>query len=276
MEIEEKKTPDGTIALTITIPWKDIEATWNVVVDEAVEHIEIPGFRKGKAPRKIAEKKLNREKVKEEVLKRIVTDTYNDAIKKKNITPIITPQIHVEVFDEGTELKYTAKTCEQPIIQLNNYKEKIADLSAKSKIIKPGEKEAVKPALEEIVEVLVKTGEVTVPDILIEQESQRLLAQLLDEIKSLGLTLDQYLSSRGKNVEEIKKEYAERAERDLKFEFLLRKVADEEKITVEEKDIAEAMKSIKDEKQKQEIAQNPYLFAALIRQQKTLDFLSKI
>jgi FKBP-type peptidyl-prolyl cis-trans isomerase (trigger factor) len=90
------------------------------------------------------------------------------------------------------------------------------------------------------------------------------------------MTLDQYLSSKGITSEQIRANYEERAEQDLKLEFFLRKVAEEEKITVETKDIEEALGSIEDPKQQQEIAQNPYLVASIIRQQKTLDFLSKI
>jgi trigger factor len=111
---------------------------------------------------------------------------------------------------------------------------------------------------------------------LIEQEANRLLSQLLDEIKRLGVSLDQYLASRGNTDKELRMEYEERAEKDLKLEFLLRRIADEEKITVEQQDIDKAVSEIKDEKQRKEVSSNPYLVAAIIRQQKTLDFLSKI
>ena len=116
--------------------------------------------------------------------------------------------------------------------------------------------------------------EIQIPRILIDQEANRLLSQLIDEIKRLGISLDQYLSSRGKTEVELRSEYEERAEKDLKLEFLLRKIADEEKITVEQKEIDEAVAAIKDEKQRKDIAQNPYLVASIIRQQKTLNYLS--
>ena len=276
MKTDIKRAEDSTLTLTITVPWDQVELVRKIVVDEAVETVEVPGFRKGRAPKNLAEKKLSREQIQEEVLKRVVTDTYNAAIKTEKIAPIVNPQIHIEAFEEGTNLTYTAETCEEPKVALNNYKDAVKNLTAKSKIIKPGEAETPKPKLEEIVEVLTKTATVAIPKILIETEANRLLSQLLDEIKTLGLTLDQYISSRGKKIEDVRLEYESRAERDLKLEFILRAVADEEQIKVDEKDVEAVMATIKDENQKRELSQSPYLFAALIRQQKTLDFLSKI
>lgn len=98
----------------------------------------------------------------------------------------------------------------------------------------------------------------------------------MEELKTLGVTLDQFLASRGKTGDTLRAEYFERAEKDLKLEFMLRKIADEEKISVEPADVEKAIGEIKDEKQKKEVAANPYLVAAIIRQQKTLDFLTKI
>jgi hypothetical protein len=60
------------------------------------------------------------------------------------------------------------------------------------------------------------------------------------------------------------------------LEFILRKVADDEKITVEKEDLEKALAAITDEKERAQIAQNPYVVASIIRQQKTLDFLSKL
>ena len=197
----------------------------------------------------------------------------------------------MEQFAQGTDLIFEAETCETPKVDLNNYKEEVKKIKPAPKIIVPGQPEPNPPAggelnnpstgsgqgkLDEILKAILATVKIQIPKILIDQETSRLLSQLLDEIKRLGVSLDQYLASKAKNEVELRKEYEERAEKDLKLEFLLRKIADEEKITVEQKEIDEAIGAIKDEKQRQDIAQNPYLIAAIIRQQKTLEYLTKI
>ena len=70
----------------------------------------------------------------------------NEALKKHNLNPIITPHIHIEVFTEGTDITFVAETCEEPVIELGKYKEgggclyinKLSDIKTKEleKIIK--------------------------------------------------------------------------------------------------------------------------------------------
>lgn len=270
---------DGTIEIKVIIPWSEVEKIRGEVTEELIKQVEAPGFRKGNVPRNIAQEKINKEQVKEEVLKKILSQEYVAAVKHFNLNPIVNPRIHVEQFTEGTDLEFTADTCEEPKVELKNYKDEVQKIKPVPKIIVPGKPETEgEPTkkLDEILAVILNVVEIQVPQILIDQETNRLLSQLLDEIKRLGVSLDQYLASRGKTDEQLRIEYGERAEKDLKLEFLLRKIADEEKITVEQKEIDEALTSLKDDKQKQETAQNPYILAAIIRQQKTLDFLSKI
>lgn len=278
----ERKS-DNTITIKVVVPHKDVEAIREKVVGELIKQIELPGFRKGEVPRKLAEAKLNKETIREELLKKILTSEYISAVKSFDIKPIVNPKVHIEQFAEGTDIEFEAETCEEPEIKLGTYREEIQKVTAKGKIVVPHSassgqagKEPEKVGIDEILNAVLNIAEISIPKILIEQETNRLLSQLLDEIKRLGVSLDQYLASRGKNEEELRGEYQVRAEKDLKLEFLLRKIADEEKITVEQKEIDAALASIKDEKQKQEVAQNPYLVAAIIRQQKTLDWLSKL
>lgn len=281
------KKPDGTIVIKAQIPVKDVERVREEIVNELVKSIELPGFRKGAAPRKLAEEKLNSEAVREEILKKVLTDGYVAAIKASNINPIVNPRIHIEQFAEGTDLVFEAETCETPSVNLKNYKDEVRKIKPAPKIIVPhstssgqaGKDEAKEEPgkkLDEILAAILNVSEIRIPRVLIDQETNRLLSQLLDEIKRLGVSLDQYLTSRAKTEADLRKEYEERAEKDLKLEFLLRKIADEEKITVEQKEIDDALAAIKDEKQKKDIAQNPYLVASIIRQQKTLNYLTTL
>jgi FKBP-type peptidyl-prolyl cis-trans isomerase (trigger factor) len=275
MQKETTRAEDGTITLKITIPWKDVEEERSKVVDNLAKKVQVPGFRKGTAPKKVAEKHLKKEAVQEELLKNVLGKAYNDAVKEENLSPIITPKVHVDTFEDGTDLTFSAELCEAPDVTLGDYKKAVSTITAKSKIVVPG-KEQEKPNLDEILESILTETNVSIPKVLYQQEANRLLSQTLDELKSLGLSLEQYLSSRDKTAEQMRVEYEEKAKKDLTLEFVLRKIADSEKITVENSDIENAIKEVKDEKQKQQIMSNPYMVASIIRQQKTLDFLSKL
>ena len=270
-----EKQEDGTITLNITIPSKIVKDTTEIVLEEVVKSANVAGFRKGKAPKKIVESKVDKDKVKEEVLRKLLPKYYADAIKKHDIKPIINPRIHVEVLEDDKDWKFTASTCEKPEVSLNDYKENIKKITARSKIVIPG-KEDKETSFEEIITELQKSVNVKVSKIIVEQEVERLLAQILSEIKRLGLTLDQYLASTHRTVEDLKKEYEVKAINDIKLEFALQKIAEEEKITVTDADIDEAIKNAKDDNERKALETNRYLLAGVIRQQKTLDFLKKL
>jgi FKBP-type peptidyl-prolyl cis-trans isomerase (trigger factor) len=273
-----QKEPNGTVRLTITIPNGEVKKTWEEVITEVVNNAEIQGFRKGKAPRKLVEEKADKEKVREEVLKKLLPIAYADAIKTQQIRPIINPKIHVEKLedpDTNKDWQFTALTCEAPIIKLGKYKENIQKITAKSKIAIPG-KEPVPAKFEDVVKALLDSITSQIPEILIDNETDRLLSQTLEDVKKLGLTLDQYLSSTGKNPQVLRAEYRKKAENDIKLEFALAKIAEEERITVEDKEIEEAIKASKSEDEKKNLEANRYLLASILRQQKTLDFLKNL
>jgi len=296
--METKKTierkDDGTIILTITVPSSDVKKAREAVENELIKHVSLPGFRKGKVPKAQAVAKLPADLVQEETLKKVLPKAYNKAIEENNLHPVISPKLHLLPQEEGKDLEFTAETCELPKLELKNYKDEVKKVTASSKIVVPHSphspakagsvqassgqagKEQPKPSMDEILAAVVKSTEAQIPKIMADQEVNRLLSNLLDELKKLGLTLDQYLSSRGKTAEQLRAEYEEKAKNDLKLEFALKKIADNERIIVEQKDIDETLNTIKDPKQKEEISKNPYFLAGIIRQQKTLDFLSKI
>jgi FKBP-type peptidyl-prolyl cis-trans isomerase (trigger factor) len=273
-----QREPNGTIRLTITIPNADIKKTWEEVMVAVVNNAEIQGFRPGKAPRKLVEEKADKEKVREEVLKKLLPIAYTDAIKTQGIRPIINPKVHVDKLEDpntGKDWQFTALTCEAPEIKLGNYKENIQKITAKSKIAIPG-KEPLPAKFDDIVKVLLDSIATEIPQILVDNETDRLLSQTLEDVKKLGLTLDQYLSSTGKNPQVLREEYGKKAQNDIKLEFALLKIAEEEKITVEEKEVEEAIKASKTEEEKKNLEANKYLLASILRQQKTLDFLKNL
>jgi FKBP-type peptidyl-prolyl cis-trans isomerase (trigger factor) len=269
------KEANGTIKITITLPKEDVAKTRETVVESLVKNADLPGFRKGKAPKKLVEENLNEDVIREEILKKLIPESYTKAVNEHNIKPIMNPKLHVEKIETDGDWTFHAFTCEMPEIDLGKYKDGVAKITAKSKIVIPG-KEQQKPSMDEIVRAILEAVKVQIPAILVEQEADRLIAQLLDDVKKLGLSLDQYLASTKRSPESLRAEYATRAENDIKLEFVLQKIAEAEKITVENKEIEEAIQKAKDPAEKQNLEANRYLLASILRQQKTLDFLTNL
>ncbi|HYK09088.1 MAG TPA: trigger factor [Candidatus Eisenbacteria bacterium] len=269
------KAQDGTLTLTIPLSLEEIKAAREEAIQHAIEEMELPGFRKGKAPRKVVEEKLDPLNLKEDILRHLLPRAYSEAVLEHKLRPIMSPKINVSKLDDGKEWEFIATTCEMPEVTLKDYKAAVKDVTAKSKIVVPG-KEQKEISFDEIMQAVMGKATVVIPSILVESEVDRLLSQMLDEVKTLGLTLDQYLASTHKTVEEVKKDYAARATNDITVEFVLQKIADEEKITVSEKEIEEAITKAPTPAEKENLEKNKYLLAAILRQQKTFDYLKSL
>lgn len=282
MTVAVNRLANGTIELTITIPWSDIQTTYNKVVEEFVREAEISGFRKGKAPRELVEKQLDKTKIYEEVLKQVVPGAYADAIKQESISPIVSPRIEVIAAKEGSDWQFKAQTCEKPEVKLGDYHEAIKKIKPTSqpKIWVPGKtnKEETKPAeltLNEILKSLLGSCQVQIPTLLVEDEVNRMLSRLVDQTQKLGLTVEQYLVSQGKTTESLRAEYQDQAAKTLALEFILEAIADQEKIEVGDEELEKIIKETKDSKEQEALRSQKYYLATILRRQKTLDKLTK-
>ncbi len=267
------RLPDGTIELTITIPWADVAKTYEDVVRAMVDKAELPGFRAGKAPRELVEKNVDKTKVYEEALKTLIPAGYNEAVTREQVKPIVNPNIELKDATENKDWIFVARTCERPAVTLGDYKKAITDL--KTKILKPGE-EPKKPTLDELLMALYSNITVTLPALLTEHEVNRLLSELIDQTKKLGLTVEQYLASTQRTQDTIKKEYEEQAKRTLSLEFALEEIADGEGILVSDDDIEAVIKTGKTDEEKEALKNQKYYLASVLRRQKTLDFLASL
>ena len=79
----------------------------------------------------------------------------------------------------------------------------------------------------------------------------------------------------GKTAAEIRREYEEESRRNWQLELVLAKIADEEKITVSDEEINQFIAKTPQSDQKA-LEQQRYLIAAMLRQQKTLNFLKNL
>ena len=132
---------DGTIQLSIPLPWADIAKQREEVVNAAVLGAELPGFRKGKAPKDMVEKSLDELKVRDEILKKLLPQAYMEAVQEHKIRPIINPKIQVQKMEDGKDWEFLALTVELPEVALKNYKDEVKKITAKSKIAVPGKEE---------------------------------------------------------------------------------------------------------------------------------------
>lgn len=229
------KSPDGSVQINFTIDFDEIEKARNSAIAELSKNVEVPGFRKGMAPLDKAKEKISKEKVLEKTLMSIIPDLLSKAITEEKIKPATYPKIELLKAEEGEPWEVRAVTCELPIFELPDYKALINSLP------KP-EGQTRDQKIEAIIKVLLESVNPTIPAVLIEEEVNARLSNLLARIEKLGLNLDNYLASVGKNAEALRGEYEAEAKRAISLELILNEIAVKENIDVNDEKVEEAIK----------------------------------
>lgn len=211
MASQLKRLENGGIELTLTATWAQVQKAYEETVTEEVAKAEIKGFRKGKAPRELVEPKLDKNHVLSHAIQHVLPDVYGAAIKEHDLKPVLYPQIRIQEGKEGSDWVFVATTCEAPTVTLPDYKVEVAKL----KIQKPDQK------LSEILEYLAQKSKVMVPDLLVEEEANHRLTSLAENLTQLGMTTDQYLTSKKMTAQDLKAQLAKEAKSALELEFVL-------------------------------------------------------
>ncbi len=277
--------PKKTFEVLVSIPWEEIKKAREKAVEKASAEMEIKGFRKGKAPESLVVQTLGQERLLEMTLQEILPGYFQKAVSQLGLRPLVTPKIQIVSAKENELWQVKFTSCEEPEVDLDHYQEEIRKIKAVEKIWVPGkegekegkkEKEDRQEKLNKIIDWLLKNIKVEICDLLLEEEVTRKLSDLLEQIQKLGITVDQYLASSGKTVEQIREEYRRSSQESLSLEFILGKIADSEKIEVSPAEIEKMIASGQSEEEKKALESQKYLLATLIRRQKTLDFLASL
>lgn len=123
MKVNLEKEPNNIIKLEIEMPAKDAVNEYNKAVRKISEHVNIPGFRKGKAPRNIVEKHVGVEKIKHEALDGLLPAVFREAILQNKLDVISRPYVESYDFEVGQDLKIIAKVELRPEVKLGKYKD---------------------------------------------------------------------------------------------------------------------------------------------------------
>ena len=277
------KSDDGTIQINFNFPWPIVTAEEKKVLDKEKEVVTVQGFRKGMAPIEKVRQAIPKEKLVEKILQNVLPKALSEAIGKFKITPALYPKFELISANDNETWQVRTTTCELPTVELGNYKKAI-EQEAKSRVIwtpdkgKDAPKETSQQEKEEaVLKVLLSSVKINIPKILIEEEVNTKLSRLLEKIEKLGLSLDAYLNSIGKDVKSLREEYTKQAEESLKIELILNKIAAEENIQIKEKEIEETLKALTSGSQTQEVhPEQKQLIASVLKRREALAQLTKL
>lgn len=278
------KLPKRTVEILLNIPKDDVSHEYKTSFAKLQSELVIEGYRKGKAPKEIAEKHLTKDQIYQELLKNLLSKIYEEVVKKESLVPVMNPKIDLIQAKESEDWSIKITVAERPLIETGDYKaaiKKINENLKKEEIWIPGKDKKTESKPEEdkqkrlnaILSDLMKISKIELSDLIIEEELNNRLSRLVDDVQKIGLTTESYLKSKNTTLEALKKQYTQEIEDTYKLEFLLMGIADKENITVEKEDLEKLYLNLKDDKERASAKQNSYFYASVLRKQKTLDFL---
>lgn len=113
----EKLSPTR-VRINVEVPFAELEPEIDKAFKQLAKQIRLPGFRPGKAPRKLLEARVGRGAVLEQVVNDALPGRYSEAITAEALQPIGQPEIEVTKLEDNEELVFTAEVDIRPDIEL--------------------------------------------------------------------------------------------------------------------------------------------------------------
>lgn len=108
--------------LTIEVDADKFNDALDQAFKKVVKDIQVPGFRKGKMPRGLFEKRFGVESLYQDAVDIILPTAYMEAVDETGIEPVDQPEIDIEQIEKGKNLIFTAKVTVKPEVKLGDYK----------------------------------------------------------------------------------------------------------------------------------------------------------
>lgn len=231
MNINEETLPKNSKRFNVSIPAAELAEHRGHVIKEIAGNSKVDGFRKGHAPAEVVAGKVDEEKVMGEILNHLLPEIFAEIQKKSTSVIIAEPRIKIVKFEAGSDAVLDIEVAIRPEVTIGDWKTALKDARSKD------------DAVAKIVDFAI----LEIADLAVEEETNRTLGRLLNQIEKLGITIDSYATSQNKTLDKIKEEYKERAEKSLRLSFILDKLAELEKVEVTEEEIKAAINATPDE-----------------------------
>ncbi|MFZ5597798.1 MAG: trigger factor [Bacillota bacterium] len=121
MKATAEKQEKNTVVLEVEVEAEKFSKAMDQAYKKIVKKVNIPGFRKGKAPRLILERYVGKKALYDEAVEIIIPDAYIDAVEDTGIEPVSHPELDLVQVEEGKPLVFKAKVVVKPEVKLGQY-----------------------------------------------------------------------------------------------------------------------------------------------------------
>ena len=121
MKVEVEKQPGSVSTLQIELPPEEVTKEWDAIANNFARFARIPGYRPGKAPRAVIEKRFRKE-IQDELTKKLVSKSYHTAIEQKQLRVVSLTNLEDVQFGQDKSMRFRATVVTAPEFELPEYK----------------------------------------------------------------------------------------------------------------------------------------------------------
>jgi trigger factor len=118
-----EELPENKVKLHVSIPASEFERAIDAAFRKLAAEVKIPGFRPGKAPRRLLEARLGTDVARDQALRDSLPGYYADAVKSEDLDTIAPPEIDITAGEESGDVEFEAVVEVRPVVELTNYHE---------------------------------------------------------------------------------------------------------------------------------------------------------
>ncbi|MCR4420528.1 MAG: trigger factor [Clostridia bacterium] len=122
MEASVERLEKNQVVLEVKVEPQRVEKALDQVYRSIANRANIPGFRRGKAPRRLLENYFGREYILNQALDQVIPEAYAEAVEKTQIEPIDRPEVELVQAEQGQPLIFRARVEVKPEVQLGEYR----------------------------------------------------------------------------------------------------------------------------------------------------------
>ena len=121
MKVEVETQPGSVSTLRIELPPEEVSKEWDAIANSFARFAKIPGYRPGKAPRAVIEKRFRKE-IHDELTKKLVSRSYHDAVEQKQLRVVSLTNVENVQFGDDKSMRFRATVVTAPEFELPEYK----------------------------------------------------------------------------------------------------------------------------------------------------------
>src|SRR5437879_10706073 len=124
MKVEVEKQPGSVSTLRIELPPEEVSKEWDTIANGFARFAKIPGYRPGKAPRSVIDKRFRKE-IQEEVTKKLVSKSYHDAIAQEELRVASLTSLEDVQFRSEKSIRFRATVVTAPEFELRSEERRV-------------------------------------------------------------------------------------------------------------------------------------------------------